>query len=1537
MTVTLQRGWTDSFLGRDRVTPEQGVPFGEAFRAAFTEENDVLAMVELFNRPAFQANPEFNFEKRLTQSPYFPTYPEAFAGAESEEEFSYIESLLTEGLRKRQLWAGNGAAGVLGGMAGGVLSPTILLPIAGAARGARGVAGAFGYAALGGTAQESVLLAAQPARTLDESALNIATQTVLGGLLGTASVYLRPGELDDIARGMDTGDNPVYVLPAGPSGTYANSLGAAEALDQAVGAGALADRRNPFIRVLARVSGPVTQTLSRGPEHSVAQREMAKLWDAGVKLEGYGQGRVAAEGGTVHARTKLWNSFLVQAEEFNDAAYARYALKGPLARARAGAVNLVPGLPKRLGILSRSEWNHLISDAINQIPDRQIIPEVEEVAKFYVEKYFNVISKRAVDQGMYRNVTELADFVTKGENRWLTRIYRPEVMRARQADWLALLSRHLKQHLEETFGDRFTKLQRQQKLTAQDVEDLVRPRAEAEELIAEFDEQLKQIDEGNPFQELEEAISDLQDEFRAARESGDKVRMRELRDRRKELTGQEGFGEFAQTRGEIRRRRRVLARGRGNLEKRQQEALESVEKLEAQNINTLRRAAAKVQTALKRLDRVSDDRLDDEIARIQRTVDQASKQFAKNEARIEKLVRERDLEEFFVGSAAEAVEAATPTGRFHGTSRRIDTLSEYSYASLNIYGQGFYTTNSHNIATGYTRKGVGKTPTIYRVNERNENAKLYDLDSAVDDDVRSIARRELGELYSDINLDTGAPNASLREILDEARNISKSESIPADDVQARFESIQDALAKKGFRGYTHVGGARTGNEPHTVNIYWNPKDDLEIEELVPGAAPRVTPKLGEAEAAQQRGLAAEARQEQVAERLTRSSERLEAAQAFDREGARAALNETLDTALGEIEGVIGRRFVREQRLREKAVALDPERAVRESEELRTKMGEREAAFVDTLRKIGVEDYDLAQGSFDFTDAALQAAKSITNKILKWDRTRLVGVDYVLGLERGSLLSRALDIPIDTPGFKDFLERDIDVVGRTFHRTMVPDIEMFRATGSVNGSTALQRMIAEFEQRQDQILQDLNWDGKPLKTARTQEQKNKALADLEKGFTEDKVNYETVVARVRNQRGIPDDPASLGYRAGKLSIDLNTLMKMGTVVPSSVADIARPMMKFGLLRTFRDGWLPLIRNLKEMARNKDITRLSGVGVDSRMHTRAQQLTDTFDDHRRGTRFERGVNFVSSRMGLVALFDFWTDGMKFISFGPMNSTLWDALESVHQSGRRMSRADAQEVLDEYGITDRLGRRMLELVAEPGGGVRGDNGRWLPNTEDWVGDFAEETRDAYHAAIAKGIDDTIITPGPERPKWIDKNIWTKMIGQFRSFAFSSTTKTLMSGIQQRDMAVVNGAMVSLAMGAVSYYIWAVTSGGRALEEMLNAGPDKWADEAIDRSGLLGILGEVRNVGERVPLIQKGITFSGERTTRRGGEDLIGTILGPNFDLADRYATILMSLDEPTQSTTHKIRTVIPFQNVWWLRRGFDEVERGFNQAFGVPTRRQ
>lgn len=166
--------------------------------------------------------------------------------------------------------------------------------------------------------------------------------------------------------------------------------------------------------------------------------------------------------------------------------------------------------------------------------------------------------------------------------------------------------------------------------------------------------------------------------------------------------------------------------------------------------------------------------------------------------------------------------------QYHGTSKPVAALDEFSYNPLNIYGQGFYTTDAMDVARGYTKKGKGTSPTIYRVSEQVPQ-KLYDMDAPLGKEAAKAIEPVRDTFVGDI-LESEQPK-TMRELYDEVRAWSRGEGMSADEVQELFDSIGYNLEQQGYTGMTHKGGAHTGTKPHRVNIYFNPPTNIKVDTL----------------------------------------------------------------------------------------------------------------------------------------------------------------------------------------------------------------------------------------------------------------------------------------------------------------------------------------------------------------------------------------------------------------------------------------------------------------------------------------------------------------------------------------------------------------------------------------------------------------------------------------------------------------------------------------------------------------------------------
>lgn len=1288
---------------KEKVAPGLGDTWGAAFRL----ENDVVAAYKyVTDNNDFAPDPSFSPYKKMkdwdaaNRTSLWDNYRDNFVGVRSESEFLHILGKITQEEKDQQTVVDAGFSGIISSLAAGMLSPTMLMPFVGEARGLAAVGKGAALVGAGAALQEIPLQLQQETRTLSDSAFSIATATVLGGILGGAVSALRPGELETLVKQLDA-DARMYDAHG------------AEAIPRAAGAAAVETEyagrlKSPDAAKSVAWLGPVTRVINQAANRT-ASWFMSQLADAGVRMEGNVKGINTSPGGTVESLIKPYYGGFAQVTEALDRNYVKYFYGEGNAPAMFANTRAMVGGMMSDTKLSKSEFREEISRALRN-KDESTIPEAAAVAKEIRARIFDPLLKEAQHVGVLGEIKDVVD------PSYFYRMYRHDIIAAKQGEFTDLLAKEFAKKLNADFGEKLARLTETERRNALLIEDLVRPKEEVETLRAQLTTAMQELEAKRPAYLIagEEQIRALRSKARKAPTAKEKA---DLLQEARQL--EEQFGEeLTQTkseRAEIKRRLTGLARAAVVLEERQLAKLTLIEKIEDQN------------------------------------------------------------------------------------GRALDTVARAGKRVLN---------------------------------------KLDD--------------------YSDKEL-----NAEVRKLNDSFA-----------DIAAKYD-----------RGEERIGKLLEKENPDT-----------------------------------QRLLATDDMQKARAEKLTELADEMERFDNLDRVELRKIIIDRLRIVEERALESIKRRVVREQKLSEAAAKLDPAEAARRVERLRKEGSSRRVEFQEKFRAMSDGTVDLDKRTADFSTYAKERAIEVKDKILATNAR--IPLNDILAGARGPELARVLNI--DSNLLEPYLENDVERVLRAYLRTMAPDIEMQRKFGSVNGSSVFEKMLTEYNDKVTAIAEKANtekWAAGKLEEA------TQKLAQEYDGIKRD---LEAVISRLRGTWGLPDNPEGMAYRMGRMVLNLNVLRLMGGTLIASIPDVARPIQRYGLTRTFRDGFLPLITNLKQIKMSAQELRLAGGALDAIMHTRSQSMHEVMDDFGRHSKFERGLDYATNNMGAIALFDYWTVAMKQFSSSVIIGKLSDSLEIIHGGVKASAKevAEAQEFLASKGLAGDIGKRAYAQLISPEGGNR-VNSVLMPNTESWTD--TEATR-AFRGALVSETNHTIITPGVERPLWMDSSMTGKLLGQFKSFGMSSTYKVLLSGMQQRDMAFLNGTIATLALGALSYYISALSAGGEQYEKMLKAKPGKWADEAIARSGVSGIFGDGQRLLERIPATQPYVSFSGDRTSRRGGDDAVSTLLGPSFGLLTLGSKVAAGVDDPSRATLHAARQMLPWQNLILFRRALDSIEKNSD----LPERR-
>jgi len=530
------------------------------------------------------------------------------------------------------------------------------------------------------------------------------------------------------------------------------------------------------------------------------------------------------------------------------------------------------------------------------------------------------------------------------------------------------------------------------------------------------------------------------------------------------------------------------------------------------------------------------------------------------------------------------------------------------------------------------------------------------------------------------------------------------------------------------------------------------------------------------------------------------------------------------------------------------------------------------------------------------------AQQIHQRILGTPDGRLpydwkMGEGFNSGSKGSSLAGTALRGPLKQRRFviedeliEEFLENDIVSLGTRYLQQTGADIELTRKFGGVTLEDEI-KQIRDYYSDQAKAVKDRN--------DLTDIQKDKLRIKLGNKMDSDIVDIAGMRDRIRGVYGFQED--NVWTRIGRSSRDLNYLRLLGGVTVSSLPDAARIVMAEGFTKTFSRGLGALATNTKQFKLAAAEAKRYGIGTDVLMSGKAEVIADVGDYTQGGTMVERGLRSAANKFGRINFLDYWTSGMKQLHAVTMQTSIFDGL-SKGKFDKRLAR---------LGIDEQSAKDMMAQVKKHG---KNKDGVWITNAKNWDRPDLERM---WGAAMRKESDRVIIMPGQEKPLFMSSELG-KSIGQFRSFILSATQRVLVAGVQGQDHNAIGGAISLVGMGMFSYYLKSNIAGRETSDD-----PAAWVVEGIDRSGAVGILGEINNTFEKIssnsvglrPLL--GISAPASRFVSRSvSESILGPTFGSLLSTTVAASNALTSSEPMTDADVRALRRLLIFQNLSIVR---------------------
>ncbi len=506
-----------------------------------------------------------------------------------------------------------------------------------------------------------------------------------------------------------------------------------------------------------------------------------------------------------------------------------------------------------------------------------------------------------------------------------------------------------------------------------------------------------------------------------------------------------------------------------------------------------------------------------------------------------------------------------------------------------------------------------------------------------------------------------------------------------------------------------------------------------------------------------------------------------------------------------------------------------------------------------------------------------------------DRLGLVNDINIKINKRGPLKERTLKFIRDEE-LEPWLERDSRKVINYYANTLATDIEIARA---FEGDLSLQNAIEDISAEYDAIKEKITTEAEQIKIDK---EKRSVINDLNS------------VAKIMRGFYNPVNPDDIIIRSGRIAREYNYITKMGQVVVASLSDIARPIAKHGL-KTWAKYLPELITNLKGIKLNVKDAKLGGNIYDIVAPDRMASFSGLHDKYASSSStFERYIENISKFMSKTNLMPVWNDAMKSWSAVLSQQRIINNIKKYNSLDKKQIAYLAQNGIGKNDIA--LLQEQLKKYSYKEGGL------FVANTEKWDND---RIRRIYYNALNTDIDSTIITMGAGDLPLIGNTELGKVVLQFKSFTFAATQQALISGLQQKDLAVLNGFISATSLGMLVYYFKK-----KMANKELSNDPIVWLSEGIDRSGFAGILAEYSHIADKVGLGVNSL-LGIEQSSRYASRNIASSLLGPSISLIDDGAVTTRALTsgEINESDARAIRRMIPLNNHWLLTGAMDRLQ--------------
>jgi hypothetical protein len=370
-------------------------------------------------------------------------------------------------------------------------------------------------------------------------------------------------------------------------------------------------------------------------------------------------------------------------------------------------------------------------------------------------------------------------------------------------------------------------------------------------------------------------------------------------------------------------------------------------------------------------------------------------------------------------------------------------------------------------------------------------------------------------------------------------------------------------------------------------------------------------------------------------------------------------------------------------------------------------------------------------------------------------------------------------------------------------------------------------------------------------------------------------------------------------------NLTALTRLGAVPLTQVADLGIIIMKHSLWPTIRDGILPGLKSLSDMAKGKDseireYARHAHVGLQQfhngnleRLYA-STSLTEMKANGVIGTGLEKLAHISSNLAGT----NYVDNAYHIINAGITQSSVMGMMERFVKGS--LSKKDFRQLARWRLDPKELSSRFISQFKKYG--YKDEAGGYHSMYHLWD-DI--EAKLLMARTIRTAVRDTVLQRGiGEAPFWANNPVWSTLL-LFKGYPMSAFAKVTVPSMQNPDAMLGLNVAMMIGLGSLVDPLRKISKG-----QDPDFTEDGWFMSAIENSNFFGI---VANFGEEaMSLLNLNV---GDRFKNR---TLAGTVGGPALGIGEDAYKIIKGIakGELSHNDANKLARLTPFTQLWYFR---------------------